>query len=62
MRPDSAPTSGATVDSIEIDQDRLAKLLCIARSRDTTLNSMMTVALGKALVTIDDQWSRKLFV
>lgn len=61
--PDAVPlhTSAlrATVNSVEIDADRLAKLQQTARSRNTTINSMITAALGRSLVSLNERWSEE---
>jgi len=50
---------GATVNAVEIDVDRLAKFRQTAKSRDTTINSMITAALGRSLVSMNERWSEK---
>jgi hypothetical protein len=50
-------SGGAKVDAVEFDRDRLARLHRAAKSRTTTINSMITAALGRALVTLNDRWS-----
>ncbi len=52
-------TPGTMVNAVEIDVDRLAKLRHIAKSRDTTINSMITAALGRSLVSLNERWSEK---
>ena len=49
----------AMVDAVELDDERLTKLLMTARSRATTVNSVITAALGRALVTLNPRWWEK---
>ncbi len=54
------PSTPATmVNAVEIDVDRLAKLRHTAKSRNTTINSMITAALGRSLVSLNERWSEK---
>ncbi len=52
-------TLRTTVDSLEIAADCLAKLRQTAKSRDTTINSMITAALGRSLVSLNERWSEE---
>ncbi len=47
----------ASIDAVELDRDRLAKLYLDAKSRGLTLNSILTAAHGRALVDLNDRWS-----
>ncbi|TWF47972.1 hypothetical protein [Neorhizobium alkalisoli] len=52
-------TLRTTVDSLEIAADCLVKLRQTAKSRDTTINSMITAALGRSLVSLNERWSEE---
>ncbi len=52
-------TPGTTVNAVEIDVNRLAKLRQTVKSRGTTINSMITAALGRSLVSLNERWSGK---
>lgn len=61
--PDALPlhtsTLRTTVDSVEIAADRLARLRHTAKAHSTTINSMITAALGRSLVSLNERWSEK---
>ncbi len=52
-------TLGTTVNAVEIDADRLAMLHQTAKSHGTTINSMITAALGRSVVSLNEGWSEK---
>ncbi|MBO9127981.1 MULTISPECIES: condensation domain-containing protein [unclassified Rhizobium] len=55
--PISSSTGRATVDAVEFDKDRFTRLQQTAKSRAMTINTMITAALGRALVSLNDRWS-----
>ncbi len=61
--PDALPlhtsTLRTTVDSVEIAAHRLARLRHTAKAHNTTINSMITAALGRSLVSQNGRWSEK---
>ena len=51
-------TGGTKVDATDFDRDHLERLHRSAKSRGTTINSMITAALGRALVSSNKRWSQ----
>ncbi|MBB3979720.1 hypothetical protein GGQ64_004965 [Rhizobium azooxidifex] len=51
--------TGTTVDAVEFDKAHLAGLRQTAKSRATTINSIITAALGRAIVSLNERWAEK---
>lgn len=58
-RSGSSLTGGTTVDAVEFDKAHLARLRQTAKSRATTINSIITAALGRAIVSLNERWAEK---
>lgn len=54
--PSQADLPRAAVKAIELKQDLTERLIHLAKSQSVTVNSMLTAAVGRAQLSLDDRW------